>query len=44
MESLFVCSSKYVVIYASNFDKPQSEDGKYYRRFTNWVETYMHDR
>lgn len=34
---VFHSSSKYVIIYASNFEQKQSGDVKH-RKFTNWIE------
>eukprot|EP00240_Pyramimonas_obovata_P014716 CAMPEP_0118951172 /NCGR_PEP_ID=MMETSP1169-20130426/52653_1 /TAXON_ID=36882 /ORGANISM="Pyramimonas obovata, Strain CCMP722" /LENGTH=218 /DNA_ID=CAMNT_0006898177 /DNA_START=234 /DNA_END=887 /DNA_ORIENTATION=+ len=43
MQSLFACSSKYVIIYGSNFNA-QTKAGKNHRRFTDWVDLYVQDR
>jgi hypothetical protein len=45
MRALFGASGRFVIIYASNFDSPQSSDAVHvrHRQFTRWVEQKMPD-
>ena len=43
MEHLFMCSSKYVIIYSSNFNNKTYAKHISHRRFTDWIEDNITD-